>query len=603
MNSLIKETNDNLKTIIDTLKGNLDSSINSLENIQIQMDKKVEEAKKYKIQVDGAKEKIKELEDSNKSLELSLKELTDKYSKMNLLSVIDAGNREIKAKINDNIREINKQKEYIAELTSKARTIKDLLMNLKKDKTAKEDRLEGLKVVYEYYSTRLNDIIDYAFNHSENLGDFKGVTFFDRGINLDENIEIDSKDLDNTMLFDEIASIDNNKNFKDEMSFISEQIDKNIDYKTLDEEDNEESSSGLNVNLDENLNNELNIDINEALNNRKEPMSLEEAIDMKYAELTGEDIQDSSMIDEVDVQEQNTDNKSGEIDEISKEMEALNNFIESDMNDAANNVEEVNNDLVMEETIPANEDNSLVINDTIEENIVPLEEVVEDNTIVSEDAYLDEQNEARLSKINNLFSTLDNIEVNPFGDSIDTTVDPMASLESQIDNAYQESFGQSINEENKVDSTMTDIFGNPINEVNVEDTNSKKIEDLFVENGLDFNKFKEEEQNYLRQVYDEVKFSNIFATLNRNKISVENIYDSFNIFGEISANELEGLISKLLNIGQSVEAIGFILEKLPRVKKYNLDEAIMSYGDYIKDIDITELIIKAKELYKNGGNN
>ena len=59
----------------------------------------------------------------------------------------------------------------------------------------------------------------------------------------------------------------------------------------------------------------------------------------------------------------------------------------------------------------------------------------------------------------------------------------------------------------------------------------------------------------------------------------------------------------MLNIGQSVEAIGFILEKLPRVKKYNLDEAIMSYGDYIKDIDITELIIKAKELYKNGGNN
>ena len=61
MNSLIKETNDNLKAIIDTLKENLDSSINSLENIQIQMDKKVEEAKKYKIQVDEAKEKIESL--------------------------------------------------------------------------------------------------------------------------------------------------------------------------------------------------------------------------------------------------------------------------------------------------------------------------------------------------------------------------------------------------------------------------------------------------------------------------------------------------------------------------------------------------------------
>ena len=598
MNSLIKETNDNLKTIIDTLKGNLDSSINSLENIQIQMDKKVEEAKKYKIQVDEAKEKIKELEDTNKSLELSLKELHDKYSKMNLLSVIEAGNREIKAKINDNVREVNKQKEYIAELTSKARTIKDLLMNLKKDKTAKEDRLEGLKVVYEYYSTRVNDVIDYAFNHSENLVDFREVSFFDKGISFDDNIVVDAKDLDNTMLFDEIASIDNNKNFKDEMSFISDQIDKNIDYKTLDEEDNEETGSGLSVNLDEDLNNELNVDINDELNKRKEPMSLEEAIDMKYAELTGENVEDVSNVSETFVQE-DINNNTNDIDEISKEMESLNNFLESDLTEdvVSNDVE-----LVQDEAFSNIEENVEVVDNNLVDNVVPLE-TMSDSQLASEDAYLDEQNEARLNKINNLFSTLDNIEVNPFGDNLSVDVDPLSSLENQIDNAYQDSFGQSITEENKVDSTMTDIFGNPIASEVVEETNSKKIEDLFIENGLDFNKFKEDEQSYLKQIYDEEKFKNIFATLNRNKISLENVYDSFNIFGEISANELEGIISKLLNIGQSVEAIGFILEKLPRVKKYNLDEAIMSYGDYIKDIDITELIMKAKELYKNGGNN
>ena len=91
-------------------------------------------------------------------------------------------------------------------------------------------------------------------------------------------------------------------------------------------------------------------------------------------------------------------------------------------------------------------------------------------------------------------------------------------------------------------------------------------------------------------------------TLKRNKINIDNIYEAFNIFGEITANELESLISKLITSGQSVEAIGLILEKLPRVKKYNLDEAISGYGDYIKNIDITELIMKAKELY-DGGNN
>ena len=189
MDSLIRETNENLKAIIDNLKSNLDNSVSTLENIQMQMDKKVEEAKKYKVQVDSAKEKIKEYEDSNKSLELSLKELNDKYGKMNLVSLVEAGNREIKTKINDNNREINKQKEHIADLTNKARTIKDLLINLKKDKTIKEGRLENLKVVYEYYSERVNDVIDYAFNHSENLNDYKeNYTYVDNYEDVNEEI-------------------------------------------------------------------------------------------------------------------------------------------------------------------------------------------------------------------------------------------------------------------------------------------------------------------------------------------------------------------------------------------------------------------------------
>ena len=585
MNSLIKETNDNLKAIIDTMKGNLDSSVSTLENIQMQMDKKVEEAKKYKVQVDSAKEIIKGLESDNKSLDLSLKELNDKYGKMNLVSVIEAGNREIKAKINDNMREINKQKEHIAELTSKARTIKDLLMNLKKDKSSKEDRLENLRVVYEYYSTRINDVIDYAFNHSENLVDFKEVNFFDRGIDVEESPEIDSKELDNTMVFDEIASIDSNKNFKDEMSFITEQIDKNVDYKTLDEEDEEETSGfevDLNSSLEENLENEYPEDLldttqmfnsiildeeNEKVENveETEPMTLEEAIDKKYAELEG----------------QQTD--------IAKELELLDDTVEDESS------QDVIEDIPSEDVVipdEKKEELSLDINTGLDE---------QDDL---ENTYLDEQNEERISKINNLFSTLDNIDVNAVNTDVDTEVNPFAdNLLNQIDNAYEETFEQPITEETTLGTTVTDIFGNPINDIEEEKFDSKNIEDLFVENGIDFNKFKEDEKNYLKQIYDEEKFNNIFATLKRNKKSVENVYDSFNVFGEISANELESVISKLLGIGQSAEAIGIILEKLPRVKKYNLDEAIMSYGDYIKDIDITELVMKAKELYKNGGNN
>ena len=51
----------------------------------------------------------------------------------------------------------------------------------------------------------------------------------------------------------------------------------------------------------------------------------------------------------------------------------------------------------------------------------------------------------------------------------------------------------------------------------------KKIEELFVSNGIDFNKFKEDEQNYLKDIYDEEKFKNIFEILKRNNMTSQDI--------------------------------------------------------------------------------
>lgn len=589
MNSLIKETNDNLKAIIDTMKGNLDAAGNTLDSIQMQMDKKVEEAKRYKIQVDSAKEAIKDLENDNKSLELSLKELNDKYGKMNLVSVIEAGNREIKAKINDNFREINKQKEQIAELTSKARTIKDLLMNLKKDKSLKEERLESLKLVYEYYSNRLNDVIDYAFNHSENLGDYREVSF-NKDYEIKEE-EINNKELENTMVFDEIANIDENRNFKDEMSFISEQIVKNVEDSIdtkLDEttEDNMDIFEEVDENGDiESVSREIEaLDTTQVFDSIINPIDdsldemdaipLEDNVDFGHNEYTQDD---ETSIDEI----KDSLNLLDETEPVIEEKEELPE-------------EEKEEDLNPFSTLKI--DTNEIGIESEEEN-PKIEEVLQTDKDL-EDKYLDEENEERLNKINSLFSTLNDINTTVINKQIPN------NLENKIDNAYQETFGKSIDEENIVDSTLTDIFGNPIKseEINDKYVETKSIENIFVENGIDFNKFKEDEQNYLKEIYNEEKFNNIFAVLKRNKINLDNIYSAFNIFGEISPNELENIISKLLNIGQSAEAIGIILEKLPRVKKYNLDEAIMSYGDYIKDIDITELVMKAKELYNNGGN-
>lgn len=574
MDSLIKEINENLKTIIDTMKDNLDNSVTTLDNIQIQMDKKVEEAKKYKIQVDSAKEKIKELEADNRSLELSLTELNEKYGKLNLVSIVEAGNREIKTKINDNVKEINKQKEYIAELTNKARTIKDLLMNLKKDKTVKEERLEKVRVVYNYYSDRLNDIIDYAFNHAENLMDYKNsMNYISYDEDDEESGETKAIELENTMVFDEIANIDENKNFKDEMTFISSQIDEEINKST---------------NVDDIIKRSLeefenrNIIEDEEITD-KEIIAVEEPVDSTqvFDTIINEnyETEDENLVEVTDVDD---------VEEIYVEEP---NEVKEDVN----TIEEIRID---EE--PSEVDEMTLLNTDLKTDIAN----VNDSDIVSvdEDKFLDEENEMRLNKINDLFSNFENTSIVPTGE-----IQPIQGVEEKIDNAYMDIFGQPLNSAdlNKKDPTLTDIFGNPIpkNELSEEVKVGKKLEELFIENGIDFNKFREDEKTYLKEIYEEEKFNNILNTLKRNKINLDNIYNAFNIFGEISANELENLISKLLNVGQSVEAIGIVLEKLPKVKKYNLDEAIMSYGDYIKDIDITELIMKAKELYKNGGNN
>ena len=241
-------------------------------------------------------------------------------------------------------------------------------------------------------------------------------------------------------------------------------------------------------------------------------------------------------------------------------------------------------------------DNYILKAINIDSNNIFLDNEDEKRNSVTEE--IDTLNKDRIDKINDLFSNINDVK-----DEVVNTSNNAIDIENKIDNAYKDVFGTSVSEPISKTPTLTDIFGNPIKaeDLSTEVKTTKMIEDLFRENGIEFNRFREDEKNYLKQIYDEEKFNNIIEVLKRNKINIENIYYAFNIFGEISPNELESLINKLLSIGQSVEAIGSILEKLPKVKKYNLDEAIMSYGDYIKDIDITELVMKAKELY-DGGN-
>lgn len=613
MNGLIKETNENLKAIINTMKENLDTATNSLEALQSQMDKKVEEAKKYKIQVDNAKENIKRIEEDNTNLELSLNELTDKYSKLNLVNIIEAGNKEIKFKINENIKEINKNREHIAELTNKARTIKDLLINLKKDKNIKEERLENLRIAYEFYSKNLNEIIEYTYNNPDSLDSLEfhnyNIDTTETEDDITEEIK-DYSDLENTMVFEEIAFIDENNAFKDETSYID---DENIEEEHYSDEEIEET--------DEERFNEETILNDEYDEEQEEIDEIEENNEFEDDNVTFES--NSKVEESKDIEENNT--KTNIDLEALDSTKTIDEFITTDYT-FDENFEDINVELNLdkEETEDKEEDifteqieedsaskenifkieaptNNLEIEETnfnfdingINELNSEVEENNDYNKFELEDNSFDITGNTRINEISNLLTNLENTK---------TETIEIDNIEEKINNAINVTEKNII--EDQTTTTLTDIFGNPIKaeEIDTSIKQVKKIEEIFVENGVDFNKFKEDEQNYLNQIYDETKFIEIFNILNKYKINVDNLYYSFNIFGEIGSDELDTIITKLINIGQSIETIGMILEKMPKIKKYNLDEAITSYNDEIKNVNITELIMRAKELYNNGGN-
>lgn len=227
MDTVIKEINESLIEILNKLENRMIASQKELEAVNNKIDEKVDEAKKYKSEVDNAKVKIKELEKEIESLETDLVDLNERFGKRDLNAILEAGNKEINSKIMDKQNNITKHRQKIGELTERARSIKDLLMSLKKDKTSKEEKLDILTKCNDYYSTSLNRIIEHAENNPNSLTDYD--------VNYNSlNYEYDNEPL--TEVFDEIESMDKQDETKD-ISITNEETDDTTNL-SLDEESN-----------------------------------------------------------------------------------------------------------------------------------------------------------------------------------------------------------------------------------------------------------------------------------------------------------------------------------------------------------------------------
>ena len=220
MDVVIKEINESLKKIVVDLETRKVTSQNDLNAVNAKINEKVEEAKQYKSEVDIAKAKIKSLETDISALEVDLNDLNERFGKKDLNAIVEAGNKEINSKIIEKQNGITKHRQKIAELTERARSIKDLLLNLKKDKAMKEERLEILTKAFDYYSDSLEKVIDYAKNNPNSLNTYD--------INYN-NLNFDYTKEPLTEVFDEIESMDK-KDYEEESNTETEYIKEEVSY-------------------------------------------------------------------------------------------------------------------------------------------------------------------------------------------------------------------------------------------------------------------------------------------------------------------------------------------------------------------------------------
>lgn len=515
----INEINGKLKEILNELNIEKEELEDSLKVVQQKIDSKIDEAKGYKVNVDEYKANISSLETEIASFEKDLEDLKNNYGNKGLDAIVDVGTKEINSKIISKQKEIAKQVERINELTDRARTIKELLINLKKDKKEKKEKFDYVSVALEYYNSEFEKIINYSEENPDAL-----VFTPTESVEIEqEDVPVIEESIDDSPVFDEIESIDK-----------------------------EENPDENNVN---DKNDDLVKDAPEKNTEAKEDKKILEVNDDKENGSDTFDFDGSFFLDEEDLNDTDSDIKFNDIDiDDSKEL-----------NDE---------DLIKEE--------------------------------YEEDAHFDDT-------ISSLFAT-----------QKDNNID-FKTLNDSIDKEYESIFGKSINDEENItkqsDSkedektlnsdddhtgfTELNIFGDNYKSnitktlTTNNNTNTDIVTNFFITNKIDFDKFSDENKEYIRKIFNPINFTKVLEVLRKNNIELDGIYQNPKVF-EMNSSELDSMITKLLIANQSIHNISLVLSSLPSITLIDLNEVISSFGTNIKDANITDIIIKAKHLSDMG---
>lgn len=228
MDNLVSETNTRLNEIIDNLATIKKEYEKKLKANDKEINAELSKVKKYKKDFFEAKEKVEKMNADIVGFSEDYKRLVERFKDDELANILVAANKEISLKIEERKRKIVKDKASMNELVDKAEKVKEKLVVLTQEKNAIEECFIKICDAEEYYRRSINEIIDYANDHKENLCSyFEDADAIINSRNEEEK-EVDLYDID---LDTELKNIDEETEVEDEES----------KEKVEDEEENNES--------------------------------------------------------------------------------------------------------------------------------------------------------------------------------------------------------------------------------------------------------------------------------------------------------------------------------------------------------------------------
>ena len=205
MENMINEINDSFLNELEKIKNTRINVENKLNDIKQEIDEKVKIAGDYKSSVEKSRNIISALEGEISSLEKDLSDLENKYAD-GFEEILETGNKVINSKIKDKKGLIAKESRSILELTDKAHSLKEELINLKEEKHSIEEELNERISLENYYTSKIMAVINYAKENQNELKNYVVVN----GTSLVQSDEINDEELENQVddsVFKEIDEI------------------------------------------------------------------------------------------------------------------------------------------------------------------------------------------------------------------------------------------------------------------------------------------------------------------------------------------------------------------------------------------------------------